>query len=797
MFKVQGWEPTLKILKTLFFATGGLYLCGSLPKRELYMRHLAFFTTIALSGMLLFSSCSKDKKQKVFAQNTIVYDTSLPSNEAMAKYLADCNAHYFKNAHNRFASTTRAEDLLSKPAPKEAKKFVEWKKSIGDEWLFAGETEKAIASYDEAMNKAADEKITGDLVKDTRFMKAVAYMRLGEQKNCIGNHTSESCIIPIAQSAWYVVKDPTIEAVKIWKDILKENPNDLTAMFLMNVAYMNLGQYPQGVPPEYVIKPEAFKSDYEVGRFPNIASNLGVDFFTRSGGVCVEDFNNDGNLDIVASGWFLDEQLKLMINNGDGTFSDRTDSAKLKGITGGLDLKTADYNNDGFMDILIPRGAWWNDFGKLPPSLLRNNGDGTFTDVTYESGLFEHKYPTQAAVFADFNNDGFVDLFFGNETRRDTEKYPCELFINDGKGKFTNVAKEAGVDALCFSKGVAAGDYNNDGWMDICISSQGTPNYLFRNDTGKNGGKVKFTDVSKEAGISGPIKSFPVGFFDFNNDGWQDIMILTYDADNCDYDNAAEYFGKPVKGEYSILYKNNGDGTFSDVTKEMHLQKAMTVMGFNYGDIDNDGWLDIYCGTGTPNYTSLVPKRMFRNNEGKGFQDVTTSGGFGHLQKGHGIGFGDVDNDGDQDVYEDMGGGYEGDAFLGAFYENPGHPENNWVTLRLVGTKANRSAIGSTVRITVQNADNSTRDIYLVVSDGGSFGVNSMQLETGIGKAIAIKQVEITWQGPNEKQVFTNVPINSFVKMTEGQAAFEIINQPSYKFTTTTNDANMMMMHGM
>lgn len=761
------------------------------------MRKLSIIPVLGLAILVIFSGCSKKKKTRVFAQNTIVYDASLPSNQAMAKYLADCNNNYFKNPHNRFASSTRAQDLMTKPQPSDAKKFVEWKKAIGDEWLFAGDTQKAIDNYDEALKKANDEKIKNDVVKQTQFMQAVAFMRLGEQKNCIANHTSESCIIPIQQSAWYVVKDPTLKAVDAWKAILKENPDDLTSRFLLNVAYMNLGEYPQGVPSEYVINPDQFKSDYEIGKFPNIAANLGVDFFTRSGGVCVEDFNNDGNLDIVASGWFLDEQIKVMLNNGDGTFSDHTTASGLTGITGGLDLKTADYNNDGFVDILIPRGAWWNDFGKLPASLLKNNGDGTFTDVTYESGLFAHLYPTQAAVFADFNNDGNLDIFFGNETRRDTEKYPCELFISDGKGKFTNMAKEAGIDVLCFSKGVAAGDYNNDGWMDVVISSQGTPNYLFRNETGKNNGKVKFTDVSKEAGISGPIKSFPVGFLDYNNDGWQDIFIMTYDADNCDYDNAAEYFDKPVKGEYSILYKNNGNGTFSDVTKELKLNKAMTVMGFNYGDLDNDGWLDLYCGTGTPNYTSLVPKRMFRNNGGNGFQDVTTSGGFGHLQKGHGIGFGDVDNDGDQDVYEDMGGGYEGDAFQGAFYENPGHPENNWVTLKLVGTKANTSAIGSRVKITAQYADNSTRDMYLVVGDGGSFGVNSLQLEAGLGKATAIKQIEVIWAGTNTKQLFENVPMNGFVKLTEGAAAFEPMPVSSYKLNTSMPADTSMMHHHM
>jgi len=738
---------------------------------------------LLIAAMMLLASCGKNKKQREYAQNTIVYDTALPSNQAMAKYLKECHENYFKDPRNRFASTTRALDFESKPVPKDPKKFVEWKKAIGDEWLFAGETNKAIAAYEEALAKLKAEKVKGDLGSEIRYMQAIAYMRLGEQLNCIANHVAESCILPIAQPAWYVEKDPTIKAVALWEEILADDPDDLSAKFLLNIAYMNLGKYPEGMPAQYRIDPKEFESEFTVPRFPNIAANLGVDFITKSGGVCVEDFNNDGLLDIVASGWFLDEQIKIMFNNGDGTFRDGTEASTLLGITGGLDLKAADYNNDGWVDILVPRGAWWNDFGKLPASLLRNNGDGTFTDVTYETGLFKHLRPTQSVVFADFNNDGWLDIYFGNESRRDSELYYNELFINDGKGKFTEVGKEAGVDAICLSKGVAAADYNNDGWMDIAVSSQGTKNYLYRNDTGKNGGKIKFTNVAAEAGVENPIKSFPVAFFDYNNDGWQDLYIATYDADNCDYDNAAEYFNKPVKGEYSILYKNNGNGTFTDVTKEMRMQVAMTVMGLNYGDIDNDGWLDIYNGTGTPNYTSLVPKKMFRNNGGKAFQDVTTAGGFGHVQKGHGIGFGDVDNDGDQDVYEDMGGGYEGDGFQGAFYENPGVPGNNWVCLQLEGMRANRSAIGSQVKITVKNTDGSTRDFYHVVSNGASFGVNSLRLESGIGSATEILQVEVTWQGPNTVEIFKNVPVNGFVKLKEGSGTPEVLPLKAFRLS--------------
>ena len=156
------------------------------------MKKTILYSLLPVFFLLVISGCKKEKKERIFAQNTIVYDASLPGNQAMAKYLADCNTNYFKHPKNRFASTTRAEDMLAKPAPKESKKFVEWKKAIGDEWLFTGATEKAIASYDEALKKASDEKIKGDIIKETTFMKAVAYMRLGEQKNCCLLYTSPS-----------------------------------------------------------------------------------------------------------------------------------------------------------------------------------------------------------------------------------------------------------------------------------------------------------------------------------------------------------------------------------------------------------------------------------------------------------------------------------------------------------------------------------------------------------------------------------------------------------------------------
>jgi ASPIC and UnbV/FG-GAP-like repeat len=227
---------------------------------------------------------------------------------------------------------------------------------------------------------------------------------------------------------------------------------------------------------------------------------------------------------------------------------------------------------------------------------------------------------------------------------------------------------------------------------------------------------------------------------------------------------AADYLGMEKPGEVPRLYRNNGNGTFTDVARPIRLNRVLVTMGSNFGDLDNDGWLDFYAGTGDPTFSSLMPNRMFRNDGGKVFQDVTTSGGFGHVQKGHGVAFGDVDRDGDQDVFAVLGGAYEGDGYHKALFRNPGHG-NNWVTLKLEGAKSNRDAIGA--RIEVRLAD---RKIFRTVGTGGSFGSQSIEQEIGLGTATRIESVTIQWPLPDKPtQTFTNVPIRSLVSIREGQ----------------------------
>ena len=509
----------------------------------------------------------------------------------------------------------------------------------------------------------------------------------------------------------------------------------------------------------------------EPGTFPDIAGQLGLDVNDNAGGSIVDDFDGDGYLDIMASAMGLKSQLRYFHNNADGSFTERTQEAGLTGLTGGLNIVQTDYNNDARPDVLVLRGGWMGKGGRYPNSLLRNNGDGTFEDVTVEAGVLSF-HPTQTAAWLDYDGDGWLDLFIGNESS-EGDPHPCELYHNNGNGTFTEVAEQAGVALVAFVKGVASADFNNDGRPDLYVSVRGEANRLYRNDGRAGPGAPAradagwhFTDVAAAAGVTEPILSFPTWFFDFDNDGWEDIFVSGYQMTNVG-DVAADYLGLPHQGELPRLYHNNHDETFTDVTKQARLDHVLLSMGSNYGDLDNDGWLDFYVATGDPNLSTLVPNRMFRNAEGRFFQDVTTSGGFGHLQKGHGVSFADLDNDGDQDIHLVVGGAYESDQFRNALFENPGHG-NHWIALKLEGVKSNRPGIGARIKVVVQEPGGEERTIYKTVRSGGSFGASPLRQEIGLGQATGIQSVEILWPASGTRQVVRDIKMDQLYQVREG-----------------------------
>lgn len=673
----------------------------------------------------------------------------------------------------RFPETV--EKLRQVMAQADGETIQRFRLPFADALLRAGEPMEALQQYrlheDDLL--ASREPIPPALHVLLHNNRVLSHLRHGEQENCVHHHSPDSCLLPIQGGGIHQLTEGSRGAVAELLPHLQRYPGDLRARWLLNIAYMTLGEYPDQVPAQWLIPPERFASQDDIGRFPDIAAQVGLDVDDLAGGVVVEDFNDDGLLDVMTSGWGPRSQLRFFLNRGDGTFADHTDAAHLTGQLASLNLMPGDYNNDGRMDVLVLRGAWLNKLGRHPNSLLRNNGDGTFTDVTEAAGLLS-EHPTQAAAWFDYDGDGWLDLYIGNES--DPENvHPSQLYRNQGNGTFVECAEAAGVAVQGYVKGVVAADYNNDGRPDLYLSRRDGPNLLLRNDGpgGPEGsGHWRFTNVALEAGVTEPFQSFSCWFFDYDNDGWQDLLVFGYAIQDVG-DIAADVLGLPHAGERARLYRNRGDGTFVNVAPETGLDHVLHAMGCNFGDLDNDGWLDFYVGTGDPEFSTLIPNRMFRNDQGRRFLDVTTSGGFGQLQKGHGIAFADIDNDGDQDVYSNVGGAVNADNYRNQLFANPGHG-NAWLKLRLVGVRANRSAVGARVAVTVRTPDG-IRTVHRMVTSGSSFGATTLRQEIGLGNATEILRTEIQWPGSGAKQIVPGLQPNHTYEVTEGLAVAKVL----------------------
>ena len=668
----------------------------------------------------------------------------------------------------------RIVEEIQRPSSNEPSWFVFTHQALALDHLRFGETEEAVRALTEALDAAerngADRERTADLLEDL----AVTYLKMGELDNCVSPTGSLICTLPLDNSVFQRKEEGSRNAITTLLRLLELDPDSVKARWLLNIAHMALGTYPDEVPARHLIVVDVAGEDQGVARFDEIATGVGLYAFNLAGGSIVEDFDNDGLLDIMTSTWDPCGQLTYYHNDGNGRFSARVSRAGLDDQLGGLNIVQTDYNNDGWKDVLVMRGGWMVAAGRIRASLLRNNGDNTFTDVTHEAGIAHPAYPSQAAVWADYDNDGHLDLFACNEEggsdfQTTVIDAPSQLFRNDGDGAFADVASQAGVTNRRYCKGSAWGDYDNDGDPDLYVSNFGRENRLYRNN-----GDGTFTDVASDLGVLEPVGSFATWFWDYDNDGWLDLFVAGYGTEIEDV--ALDYLGLPNDGGRPRLYRNDGTGGFMDVTREAGLYRVHLTMGANFGDVDSDGFPDFYLGTGYPTFDAVGPNIMYRNTGGGRFEDVTFSGGFGHLQKGHGIAFGDLDRDGDQDVFLQVGGFYPGDGFPNALYRNPGHG-NRWLSLRLVGVESNRAAIGARVRVDLETAQGA-RSVYARVTSGGSFGASSLEQHVGLGQAGRIAALEVVWPASGIRQVFDDVPMDSHLEITEGDDAFTVLDLP-------------------
>jgi hypothetical protein len=608
-------------------------------------------------------------------------------------------------------------------------------------------------------------------------MQAMILLRQAEVANCIQRHTADCCLFPLANGGIHSDKSPARQALAILKQILKESPSDRLSQWLLNIAAMAIGEFPNAVPQQFRIPDSILTRTAPVGQFVDVAPTRGLDAFNLCGGVAVADFNRDGRFDIISSTFDPSEPLIYYQQQDDDQYKLAGSHSRLDNQLGGLNLVSADYDNDGDTDLFVLRGAWLGESGRIRNSLLRNDGPASpgsaasFTDVTRDAGLAKPAYPSQTAAWGDFDSDGDLDLYVGNESLKSVgnanSNFPNQLFINDGRGKFQDHAAIAGVTNDRFCKGVASGDYDNDGDLDLYVSNAGV-NRLYRNDGG-----LRFTDVAETLGVSEPAdRSFATWFFDYNNDGWLDLFVAGFKATPADL--LADYRGEAHDATFPKLYQNTGDGRFNDVTRAAGLEHVYLPMGANFGDVDFDGWLDIYLATGDPQFETLMPNVLLRNIEGKRFEDVTVAAGLGHLQKGHGVAFVDLDNDGDQDLYHQLGGFYPGDKYHNALFLNPGN-EHHHLYVTLTGTKTNRDAIGAKITVTARTPTG-TRNIHRRVGIVSSFGGSPLRQELGLGNATTIEEVIVHWPISGELSRFDNVPLDASIAITEGEDHFTVLD---------------------
>ena len=498
---------------------------------------------------------------------------------------------------------------------------------------------------------------------------------------------------------------------------------------------------------------------------------------TMGGGTAFFDYDNDGNLDIyfvngalltvggVSNPDALQPINRLYRNNGDATFSDMTQPAGVGDTGYGIGCCIADYNNDGNRDLFI------TNFGRNV--LYRNNGDGTFTDVTTDAGIVGESHFSAGCAFADYDNDGWLDLvvinyvFVDLETELDCSQAgipaycrpedfapePDVLYRNNGDGTFTDVTQKAGITALGRGLGAIWTDANNDGWLDLYIANDREPNFLYRNN-----GDGTFRELGELHGIArnehGDVESsMGIDTADYDNDGDFDVILTHYQA------------------ETNTLYQNDGDGVFWDVTAQSRLSEPTLLplaWGTGFADFDNDGWLDLFFANGhlQDNIKQLEEigvykqqNQLFRNRGDGTYTDVSDVSGDGMLieKSSRGAIFGDYDNDGDLDIL------VTNINDTPDLLRNDTSPVHHWLGIKLVGKKSNRDGIGA--KVTLQRGD--TRLLREVKSGTSYLSQNAHRISVGLGTTERVDRIVVRWQS-GIQDVIEDVQCNQFLTIREG-----------------------------
>jgi hypothetical protein len=514
----------------------------------------------------------------------------------------------------------------------------------------------------------------------------------------------------------------------------------------------------------------------------------------KGSGLAFFDYDNDGWLDIyLTNGTRLGEKWpqgktptsQLFKNNRDGTFTNVTEKSGLARTGWQTGVCVGDYDNDGWDDLFC---CFWGH-----NILFHNNGDGTFTDVTQKAGLYSERVHWGAGcTFLDYDRDGHLDLFVCNYIQLDPaqvnssgEAAVCQwkglpvmcgprglpgdtnfLYHNNGDGTFADVSEKAGIlkPGPRYSITAVAYDFDNDGWPDIYVAVDSQPSILYHNNHDGT-----FTDIAVAAGCAysetgHEQAGMGVAVADYDCDGWFDIFKTNFSDDTCN------------------LYRNNGDGTFSDVTFPSGIAVNSRYVGWGCGflDYDNDGWPDLMQINGHV-YPEMVghevgetyknPRIVYRNMGNGQFKDVSSVMGPGISERfsSRGAAFGDYDNDGDIDVLIlNMND-------LPSLLRNDGGNRQNWIKVKLTGTKCNRTAIGARVRVVT--GDHVQMDE--VHSGSSVMSQGDLRLHFGLGKSETVDVIEVKWPTTGKLERFTKVKANQILTIKEGSGIVAVVEPKS------------------
>ena len=639
-----------------------------------------------------------------------------------------------------------------------------------------GEFGRAVAQIERAVARDGESE-------ERLFWLATSYLRLAEARNCLdrlrgvggaagggaharaGHHGGADhsliCSLPLVLP--HQREEYSRRAAQLFTRLLdRYDDDDPLYRWLLNFSFMTVGGFPGEVPARYRIDTPFVDAFYGEGaarmrrkygwlRFTDRAQELGIENFGAGRGVAVEDFDRDGDLDVVATGRGYD--LTYFRNEGGTRFTALGDEAGISGSLQPFTVSAADFDNDGWIDL----------FAALPYSqyrLFANDRDGTFTDVTARSGLLDAKPPGALAVswistWGDVDNDGDLDLFLANWAFRmplvknimAKPRMDSKLFLNQD-GRFRDGSAEYGLHDLLRDRyyiGATFGDYDRDGFADLYLSSplRGTSVLL------RNLGGHRFAPAG-DLGHHEP--GFVSAFLDVNHDGRLDIYHAGFNDARTSVVQAV--FGEHVSefetGHSTILLQTAGGGF--EAHHELFGGGTMPIgtMGSSFGDLNNDGCYDFYLGTGNPEPWFVLPNLMYLGRARDGrctgeMDNISMLNGFGNVQKGHGIVFFDFDDDGDQDVLSSLGGMWPADRWLSQLFVNESELRAAWTKVRLRGRRTNHYGVGATLAVKAHDAAGRPIVRHHQIDQTTGFGSGPYLAHVGLQDAVALDGIEVYW----------------------------------------------------